>query len=285
MEVDTTSPIPRGFIWNGSTYSCAFDSLFTILVNLMSDPLNNWTELMVNANDNLKLFNESMEGIDMESSEMECARDLIHEEMTVRYPSIFNMTTAGNDVVELCRYMLCPVSSNTLKSAYCNRCRREVSSSEHGNSTMWTCSKYAWSRKVVRAGKCEAQSSSLWMKALLRTKSMRKCRECASKVDYVYHFREPPPFIVLSVSPDLVVNMERSMSASGYEYKLRGLIYHGEHHFSSRVIDSSGGIWFHDGIHTKRVCEYEGSIYEIDLKSLARARHGRRVVLGIYTLS
>ena len=119
----------------------------------------------------------------------------------------------------------------------------------------------------------------------MRTKSLTKCTECNTKVDYVYHFREPPPFIVLSVAKDLTVNMERAMTAGGYNYKLKGLLYHGDHHFSSRVIDEAGGIWFHDGIHTKRTCDYEGCIYDIDLKNLMRARHGRRCILGIYTIS
>ena len=251
----------------------------------MSDPTTNWDELMVAANDNLKLFDDTMKGVDLESNDMERARNIVHEEMVARYPGIFNATIAGNDVAELCRYMLCPVESHTVKSLYCNRCRREVSSNTHNNSTMWICSKENWSRKASRAGKCDSQPSSAWMKALLRTKSLRKCGECRSRVDYVYHFIEPPSFIVLSVFDDVAVNMERSMNAAGYDYKLRGLIYHGEHHFSSRVIDNIGGIWFHDGIHTRRSCDYEGSIYEIDLKSLAKARHGRRCSLAIYTLS
>ena len=91
------------------------------------------------------------------------------------------------------------------------------------------------------------------MKALMRTKTSRKCPQCKTKVDLVYHFREPPSFIVLSIIDGLNVSMQHVMNASGYDYKLRGLIYHGDHHFSCRVIDETGGIWFHDGIHTKSV--------------------------------
>lgn len=251
----------------------------------MRDPTGNWSELMVHANDDLRFFDESFDGVDAESDNMEYARDIVHEEMVVRYPTTFNTTEAGNDVAELCRYMLSPIDSHAVRASYCNRCRREVKSSDYGNSTMWICTKENWARKAFRAGKCESQSSSSWMKALMRTKSLTKCTECNTKVDYVYHFREPPPFIVLSVAKDLTVNMERAMTAGGYDYKLKGLIYHGDHHFSSRVIDESGGIWFHDGIHTKRTCDYEGSIYDIDLKNLMRARHGRRCILGIYTIS
>ena len=123
------------------------------------------------------------------------------------------------------------------------------------------------------------------MKALMRTKSTRKCPQCQTKVDTVFHFREPPSFIVMGIYDSLNVIMEHVINATGYEYKLRGLIYYGDHHFSCRVIDEVGGVWFNDGIHTKSVCSYEGDIREIDPVNLTEARHGRRCIVGIYILA
>ena len=67
----------------------------------MRDPTGNWSELMVHANDDLRFFDESFDGVDAESDNMEYARDVVHEEMVVRYPTTFNTTEAGNDVAEL----------------------------------------------------------------------------------------------------------------------------------------------------------------------------------------
>ncbi|KAJ6549529.1 hypothetical protein DFH09DRAFT_926103 [Mycena vulgaris] len=35
---------------------------------------------------------------------------------------------------------------------------------------------------------------------------------------------------------------------------LRGIIYVGNFHFTSRLVDSDGRVWFHDGIRTGRAC-------------------------------
>ena len=39
---------------------------------------------------------------------------------------------------------------------------------------------------------------------------------------------------------------------------LRGIIYHGDNHFTSRVFSSEGKVWFHDGITTKNKCIDDG---------------------------
>ncbi|KAJ7095666.1 hypothetical protein C8R44DRAFT_554443, partial [Mycena epipterygia] len=39
--------------------------------------------------------------------------------------------------------------------------------------------------------------------------------------------------------------------------RLRGIIYHGTSHFTSRFIDATGMVWFNDGITTGRRCTRE----------------------------
>ena len=130
----------------------------------------------------------------------------------------------------------------------------------------------------------DSQTSTNWMKALTKRKTNKRCPKCKAKVNAIYQFQDPPSFITLMIERSLSVEMQHIMSVSGYEYKLYGLIYHGDHHFSCRVVDKSGGIWFHDGIHTKKNCEYEGNISQVDPNMLMKARHGRICILGIYVL-
>lgn len=40
-------------------------------------------------------------------------------------------------------------------------------------------------------------------------------------------------------------------------FNLRGLIYWGDFHFVSCMVDKSGQVWFHDGITTGPSCEWE----------------------------
>ncbi|KAI0704826.1 hypothetical protein BC835DRAFT_1302793 [Cytidiella melzeri] len=58
------------------------------------------------------------------------------------------------------------------------------------------------------------------------------------------------------------------MQASGYEFKLHRIIYHGDNQFNCFIIDNNGHIWFHDGIHTGRHIEYNGHITGIDVDVL-----------------
>ncbi|KAF8583875.1 hypothetical protein K439DRAFT_1347478 [Ramaria rubella] len=47
------------------------------------------------------------------------------------------------------------------------------------------------------------------------------------------------------------------------QLNLVGLIYFGSDHFTARIIDHQGHIWFHDRIATGRTCVYEGPLNEI----------------------
>ncbi|KAJ7285324.1 hypothetical protein C8J57DRAFT_1038335, partial [Mycena rebaudengoi] len=50
-------------------------------------------------------------------------------------------------------------------------------------------------------------------------------------------------------------------------YRLRGVVYHGGSHFTSRIVDSCGDVWFHDGITTKSTSVYGGTLESISSPS------------------
>ncbi|KAJ7633729.1 hypothetical protein B0H17DRAFT_961649 [Mycena rosella] len=65
--------------------------------------------------------------------------------------------------------------------------------------------------------------------------------------------------------------------------KLRGVIYGGQGHFTSRIIDRAGNMWFHDGISTGRQCMSEGVlILTSDLMSLQSCGQ-KNAVAVVYT--
>jgi hypothetical protein len=111
---------PKGFQWNGNTYSCAFDSLFTILTHIMFQDTACWSELVSDANENMKLFCCTFDGVDPDSTQMEQARDIMQNNLSDKFPNVFTTSTKGNDIIELCEYMLSPTESLTIWSLYCN---------------------------------------------------------------------------------------------------------------------------------------------------------------------
>lgn len=48
-----------------------------------------------------------------------------------------------------------------------------------------------------------------------------------------------------------------------FTLKLRGVIYGGEGHFTSRIISPEGTIWFHDGMTTASACKKVGSVQHL----------------------
>ena len=62
---------------------------------------------------------------------------------------------------------------------------------------------------------------------------------------------------------------------------LKGIIYYGENHFTSRIISKDGKIWFNDGITTRGKSIEEGHLSTITDKNLRKFK-GKDLVLAVY---
>ena len=62
---------------------------------------------------------------------------------------------------------------------------------------------------------------------------------------------------------------------------LRGIIYHGGYHFTSRVIDSEGNVWYYDG-QKGQTCDEEGNLGSKSDQDLRECK-GRNLVLAVYS--
>jgi hypothetical protein len=61
---------------------------------------------------------------------------------------------------------------------------------------------------------------------------------------------------------------------------LRGIVYHGGHHFTSHII-SQGNIWYHDGMTTGQACDKDGTLKSTRDKKL-RSCNEKKLVLAVY---
>ena len=77
---------------------------------------------------------------------------------------------------------------------------------------------------------------------------------------------------------------EPYLSKDGIQYlfKLRGVIYFSQNHFTSRVITQSGQIWFHDGMTLQHSMRYEG-LLDTELCPDIFYSNGGNAILAIYT--
>ncbi|KZT19600.1 hypothetical protein NEOLEDRAFT_1077501, partial [Neolentinus lepideus HHB14362 ss-1] len=65
-------------------------------------------------------------------------------------------------------------------------------------------------------------------------------------------------------------------------FALRGLIYFGDFHFTSRFVSKTGDIWFNDGTTTGRECRKEGNIKSTNMPDLLKCGTQTTTLL-IYT--
>ena len=62
---------------------------------------------------------------------------------------------------------------------------------------------------------------------------------------------------------------------------LRGIVYHGAYHFTSRIISCDGDIWFNDGISTGKSSENDGHLNHT-ADSRLRTCRGKDLVSAVY---
>jgi hypothetical protein len=62
---------------------------------------------------------------------------------------------------------------------------------------------------------------------------------------------------------------------------VRGIIYFGGYHFTERLFDLHGNVWFYDGRTSGDTCDVEGKLGDFNMKQLIICG-SRKAVLAIY---
>ncbi len=82
----------------------------------------------------------------------------------------------------------------------------------------------------------------------------------------------------INISKIINVNL-----ASGtHTYKLNGMIYFGDFHFTSQFVDKSDNIWYHDGIETVNSCKFQGLLHNLTNDALLSA-YNKQLCTVIYS--
>lgn len=102
------------------------------------------------------------------------------------------------------------------------------------------------------------EPASNWFKAAVKSKSNHSCETCNTILKRTYQYESPPAFIPLQIIDDLSIQLGHIAFLHESRYRLIGTIYFGGFHFTCRIIDSNGDIWYNDGVNTGRSSEHEG---------------------------
>jgi hypothetical protein len=111
----------------------------------------------------------------------------------------------------------------------------------------------------------------------------KKCDHCHGDVDVIMSFDDVPKILAFS-SLDASVRVSKTIrfhdGDSDVIFVLKGIVYHGGFHYTSRVV-ADGSVWFHDGIVTRRECEYERPLNEYRDNELSICR-GKSISMVFY---
>ena len=275
---------PRGFIWDGNSYSCAYDALFCILLHIYRSDPRQWNKTMTPLNAHLSSFAELFDSSSDNSRNPERARDRLRQQLHAINPHFFPMVGRdGTDLYELCREFLGRHDGHITKTLLCAHCG-SVDRSVSDDIVLWDCSASVWKESPLRLGSYHNRTVSEWLNPLLFRKSSERCNQCGKHLTWHFTFKSPPTLMTFAVY-DMNVNVEHDIKLPGdLSYTLRGIIYFGAFHFTCRVFTASGEQWFNDGITTGAASVPEGQVREFDVSDLGHA-HGRKMSVLIYAKS
>lgn len=209
---------PLGFMWDSDTYSCAYDSLFAILLRAFKATPDQWPKLANMENKYLAKFTHLFADIGTNHEDLEYSCDLIRGMLHEEDANAFPLDQTGTDVRELCYFVLMDKYTQMYRNVYCSKCKTEKESYKVQYADICYCSKLTWKNRVAKLGSRNNQPVSVWLKAILRSKSTRKCTKCNTLLDRIYVFETPSHFLPLSVENDLPIKLEHFTYMYGNRY-------------------------------------------------------------------
>ncbi|KAF5367284.1 hypothetical protein D9615_010468 [Tricholomella constricta] len=119
-----------------------------------------------------------------------------------------------------------------------------------------------------------------------RVKVSSSCGSCRRELVRAYKFVDAPPVLAFDLTKSDItftfgLTVPVTLPPQGpheVSYNLAGVVYHGEHHFTCRVLSPAAIVWSHDGMVAGGAMICEGHIAAVDLRSLGT----RNAIIAVY---
>jgi len=173
-------------------------------------------------------------------------------------------------VADLGIALLQSTNENAISQVYCTEC--DYSGREYADHLGY----------IFNLEKSKASSTQKWLDNL-EVPCRQRCNECSYKLTHQIDYKEAPEILVLEYSCTNITSSHRIKIKIEDEYRvlsLRGVIYHGNNHFCSRIISADGTIWYNDGIATGNNSIEDGHLSTTSYEKL-KTCNGKILVLAI----
>jgi len=265
---------PQGFIWDGQNYSCAYDSVMTILLSVWSQHPTQWKRQFKDMNRTMNAlasgFYQAKEG----QRTLETARNKVRRLLHQRDPELFPYGQTGTPVSEMAEKLL--RSDNVIASTWirCVGCGHE----DNLNRDLQTC--------VIQCQEQDTTTSTCLQKRFQEHYPRRRCGHCDGALNKIMRFDLIPKILVFSVSEQSIQVSKKISFCDGDSlvvFGLKGIVYYGDFHYTARVC-TGGSVWFNDGMGSGRECTYERRLTEFTGSDLSSC-NGKSASLVLYAQS
>ena len=291
QTVTTSSQGMEGLIWSNN--SCAFDSFFTILMNLWKQALPNKYHSVAEqnryCNTLLEKFGEVGKGILTWEAARDQTRTVLTSDAAGRRAFGFHRDRVA--VAELMEKMLTLSSPTMLTSWHCSHCsivaqgQPSFSLVQHCTPQMSEDQPMAETSSPVEGMLYHTQQ---WLNLSLNIKHRRTCNTCRRRIaEGTRKYITTPDLVVMTMEyiPHAIIDPDLelfTLNNGTQRLQLAGIIYFGTEHFTARIVDKDRGVWYHDGISTGRHCIYNGRFDRISKEDMWKV-DGRSACAVIYS--
>ncbi|KAJ7137591.1 hypothetical protein C8R43DRAFT_893578 [Mycena crocata] len=255
LALSDASFAPCGLIWDSANHSCGYDAILTVLANIWREDRILWGSRFDNMNPIMYMLSDQLSRVAAGERTFEQGRNsvraMLHNVDQAAFPYGPEPTSMDRIGLHLLRSEYYGTGMRTCPACgLCDGVRRDFLSA-------FSCA--GLSERQVAQGRCSL--SGWWFSSLYE--SRRKCARCFARGVEVNLqrntvLRDVPPIMMICVDDDRIVfdeHLHFSCSNGSARLKLKGIVYGGHGHFTSRVMHSDGFFWFHDGITTGRRCQ------------------------------
>jgi hypothetical protein len=266
------TPSPLGLSWDGNNYSCGYDSLLVILFDIWKDNPVVWSGVFRDMNRHCALLSQGFDNILKGTRTFEQVRDNWKTVLHTVDPVMFPTGMHGIIVADLAKELLKVTESIASSQHQCSRC-------EYAEDPIDDKLTY-----LLQADNSTNNSTNNWVNTLSQT-TYRRCPTCNHGMTQVLFYNEVPKIVILEYPMKNIKTSHKLqlMTDEGQvqNINLRGIVYHGGYHFTSRIVSCEQHIWYHDGINTGKICLRDGML-GIQSDDKIRVCRGRDLALAVY---
>lgn len=265
-------PGPVGFMWDGDNYSCAYDALLSILHTIWAENPPKWKRRFKDINLTMNLLAAGYYKDSQNKISLETARDRVRKVIHQQNPASFPYGHRGTSGFMLAEQLLRKDDLIALSSLRCTDCGDERDIQNDATDYALHCSPGFEGTTADFLGQC------------LMHRMDELCCHCSGQIDRVTRYNSIPTLLVFAIESSLVrvsKRMKFNREDSSAVFVLRGLVYFGDFHFTSRIV-KDGVVWFHDGMSINpRKCRYEGRLSDFTDRDLLTC-YDKTAVLVVY---